>query len=211
MVDGATNTGRTLGRFTIAVIALSVVLHLWRLGLRPLAHDESIDAWFSWQARHWGVVPYDPVYHGPLRFYLVGPVLGFLGTSAFWVRIVAALAGIATTVMLARSTRTLGRVGAPLAALLFTISPTALTVTRTGREDSLVALVSMAMLLLVARLLTEPRRRAPPRGRRPAGRVARPEGDHVPVRAGRGPVPGGGRHRRRAPTRRRGPSRDADV
>ena len=159
MVDGATNTGRALGRFTIAVVALSVVLHLWRLGLRPLAHEESIDAWLSWHARHWGVVPYDPVYHGPLRFYLVGPVLGFLGTSAFWVRIIATLAGIATTVMLARSPRPRGRVGAPLAALLFTISPTALTVTRTGREDSLVALVNMALLLLVALLLTAPRRR----------------------------------------------------
>jgi len=137
--------------------AVSLVAHLWRLGERPLAHDEAIDAWFSWQARGFGVMRYDPVYHGPLRFYLEGPVLRLFGTGAFQARLVAALAGAATTALIAASTRTLGRVGAPAAALLFIVSPTALTVTRTGREDSLVALVSVALLLLVARLLDEPR------------------------------------------------------
>jgi len=144
-------------RAAAAITALSAVAHLWRLGQRPLAHDEAIDAFFSWQARSGGIMRYDPVYHGPLRFYLEGAVLGNLGTSAFHARLVAALAGIAATALLAGSTRTLGRVGAPVAALLFTVSPTVLTVTRTGREDSLVALVSIGLLLVVARALTEPR------------------------------------------------------
>src|SRR5687768_8396575 len=100
---------------------------------------------------------YDPVYHGPLRFYLEGPVLRWLGDGAFQARLVAALAGTATTTLIAASTRTLGRIGAPAAAVLFVVGPTALTVTRTGREDSLVALVSLAMLLLGARLLEAPR------------------------------------------------------
>ena len=112
---------------------LSTVLHLVALGRRPLAHDEAIDAWFSWQARNLGVMKYDPVYHGPLRFYLEGIVLDTFGTSAGWARLVAALAGVAMTIVIAGSVRLLGRTGAPLAALLFTISPTVLTVTRTGR------------------------------------------------------------------------------
>ena len=140
-----------------AVVALSVVAHLWKLGLRPLAHDEAIDAWFSWQARHGGVMRYDPVYHGPLRFYLEGVVLNLFGTSPGWTRAVAAMAGIASTAIVACSRQTLGRIGAPLAALLFTVSPTVLTVTRTGREDSLVGLVSLAILVLVARALVDPR------------------------------------------------------
>ena len=125
--------------------------------MRPLAHDEAIDAWFSWQARGFGVMRYDPVYHGPLRFYLEGFVLEHFGTTAGWARLVAALAGIATTVVIACAWRQLGRVGAPVAALVFTVSPTALTVTRTGREDSLVALVSVALLLVVAAALVAPR------------------------------------------------------
>ena len=145
--------------WTLAVIALSIVLHLWRLGLRPLAHDEAIDANFAWQARAGAVMRYDPVYHGPLRFYLEGFVLRFFGTTPGWTRLVAALAGIAATIIIARSVRTLGRVGAPAAALAFAISPTILTVTRTGREDSLVVLVSLGLLLVLARALIEPRPR----------------------------------------------------
>lgn len=142
----------------LSVVAASACLHLWKLGYRPLAHDEAIDAWFSWQARNLGVMKYDPVYHGPLRFYLEG--LGFhaLGTGAGAARAVAALAGIVATALIATRRGLLGRWGAPAAALLFTISPTALTVTRTGREDSLTGLVSLAMLLMVADAL---RRGAP--------------------------------------------------
>jgi uncharacterized protein (TIGR03663 family) len=127
------------------------------VGTPALAHDEAIDAWFSWQARNGDVIRYDPVYHGPLRFYLEGPILDLFGVTAGWARTVAALAGIVATALIAGSRRTLGSVGALVAALLFTVSPTVLTVTRTGREDSLVGLVSLAVLLLVARLLVAPR------------------------------------------------------
>lgn len=143
-------------RWWVPLGVLSVLAHLWRLDDRPLAHDEAIDAWFSWQARGWGVMRYDPTYHGPLRFYLEGPVLAHVGIGAGPARLVAAVAGIVATLVVAGSHRLLGRVGAPVAALLVTLSPTFLTVTRTGREDSLTALVSLALLLLVALALVEP-------------------------------------------------------
>lgn len=148
---------RRFGWFALAVIVLSTFLHLVDLGGRPLAHDEAIDASFSWQARDFGVMEYDPVYHGPLRFYLEGFVLDTFGTTPGWARLVAALAGIAATVVIAGSVGLLGRFGAPMAALLFTVSPTALTVTRTGREDSLTGLVSLGLLLVIAAGLRRPR------------------------------------------------------
>jgi uncharacterized protein (TIGR03663 family) len=155
------SVGQRLGAqwFAIAVVAFSTLAHLWQLGRRPLAHDEAIDAWFSWAARGFRVIEYDPVYHGPLRFYLEGFVLEHFGTTPGWTRAVAALAGIAATVLIACQQRLLGRFGAPFAALLFTISPTILTVTRTGREDSLTGLVSLGLLLVVAHALIEPRAR----------------------------------------------------
>ncbi len=157
---GDSRPGRNWWYIVGAIIVVSAVAHLWKLGLRPLAHDEAIDARFSWQARNFGVMEYDPVYHGPLRFYIEGVVLRFFGTGPGWARLVAALAGIASTALIATSHRTLGRIGAPLAALLFAISPTVLTVTRTGREDSLTGLVSLAMLLIVADALrTQPNQR----------------------------------------------------
>ena len=50
-----------------SVIALSTVAHLWELGLRPMAHDEAIDAWFSWQARGLRAIEYDPVYQAVIH------------------------------------------------------------------------------------------------------------------------------------------------
>ena len=116
------------------IVVLSSVLHLWKLGLRPLAHDEAIDAWFSWQARTGDIVRYDPVYHGPLRFYLEGPILGLFGVTAGWARTIAAVAGIVATALIAGSRQVMGSIGSLSAALLFTVSPTVLTVTRTGRR-----------------------------------------------------------------------------
>ncbi len=142
-----------------AVILLSAFLHLWDLGKRPLAHDEAIDAWFSWQAHTSNLIAYNPVYHGPLRFYLEGFVLGHFGTTPAWARAIAALAGIAVTIVIVCQRRLLGRHGAVIAALLFTISPTMLTVTRTGREDSLVGLVSLGLILVVANALLDPKPR----------------------------------------------------
>ena len=141
----------------VSITLVSFVAHVWRLGLRPLAHDEAIDAWFSWRAGRGDVMRYDPVYHGPLRFYLEGPVLHLAEASAGWARLIAAMAGVAATALIAVSRRTLGRVGAPVAALVFTFSPTVLTVTRTGREDSLTALVSLGLLLVVSYILTHPK------------------------------------------------------
>lgn len=141
-----------------AVVAVSFVLHFWMLGKRPLAHDESIDAWFSWEVRDFGVARYDPVYHGPLRFYLEAIVFHVFGAGVAQARYLAAFAGVVTTGVIAAATTTLGRIGAPVAALLFTISPTILTVTRTGREDSLIVLLSTAIMLLVARAMVDPRR-----------------------------------------------------
>ncbi len=148
-----------LDGLAIAVVAVSSALHLWDLGRRPLAHDEAIDAWFSWQAHTTNLIEYDPTYHGPLRFYLEGFLLGNLGATPAWTRALAALAGIAATATIACQRRLLGRSGALIAAALFAISPTMLTVTRTGREDSLTGLVSLGLLLVIAHALLELRSR----------------------------------------------------
>ena len=143
------------GPAALVVTVLSVVAHLWRLGHRPLAHDEAIDAWFSWQAHTTRLIEYDPVYHGPLRFYLEGLVLGHLGTTPAWARACAAVGGIVATVVILGQRRLLGRTGSVVAALAFVVSPTMLTVTRTGREDSLTGLVSLGLLLIVAHALQD--------------------------------------------------------
>ena len=58
------------GPLVVLFLALALVLRLWELGERPFHHDESLDAWWSWRFRNGEYTGYDPVYHGPLRFYI---------------------------------------------------------------------------------------------------------------------------------------------
>ena len=45
-------------------------MRLIALGDRPFHHDESQDAYFSWVFWTQGGYRYQPILHGPLRFYL---------------------------------------------------------------------------------------------------------------------------------------------
>ena len=45
-------------------------MRLIALGDRPFHHDESQDAYFSWLFFTQGDYYYQPILHGPLRFYL---------------------------------------------------------------------------------------------------------------------------------------------
>ena len=75
----------------VAVGAMAVaglVLRLVELAERPFHHDESIDAWYSWRFLEGTYEGYDPVYHGPLRFYLTAAIFWVFGEStpppAWW-------------------------------------------------------------------------------------------------------------------------------
>ena len=48
-----------------------LVLRLIDLGDKPFHHDESLHAWFAWQLVTGDGYHYDPVYHGPVQFYLI--------------------------------------------------------------------------------------------------------------------------------------------
>lgn len=153
----ALSLGRRPAVINLLIVSGAALTHFWKLGQRPLAHDEAIDAWFSWQAGSGATIRYDPTYHGPLRFFLQGGLLRLFGTSPDATRALSALCGIAMVVAVLSSNRLLGRAGAITSAILLSVSPTFLTVTRTGREDSLTALLSLGMLLAVGHLLTAPK------------------------------------------------------
>ena len=54
------------------LIVAALIVRLIALGDRPFHHDESQDAYFSYLFRQTGDYQYNPLLHGPLRFYLTG-------------------------------------------------------------------------------------------------------------------------------------------
>lgn len=143
-------------------MAVAAVLRLVHLGDRPMHHDESLDAWFSWRFLNGESYSYDPVYHGPLRFYLTSGFFRLLGESEATARLLAALCGTALVALVGAGRRWLGTIGSLGAAALITVSPSMLYFSRFGREDMPFALTELALLLLVIAWLRAPAAWHPP-------------------------------------------------
>jgi uncharacterized protein (TIGR03663 family) len=141
------------------VIALA--LRLFDLGDRTFHHDESQDAYFSWTFFTSGDYEYNPLLHGPLRFYLTAGMYALFGVSDFTARLAPALMGTAIVALPYLLRAQLGRVAAFTAAVLLAFGPSYLYFSRFAREDIYIACITLAMLAVVFRFLDRPRRHQP--------------------------------------------------
>lgn len=118
-----------------ALLLLALGLRLWGLADRPFHHDESLHAWFSHNLLTKGDYVYDPVYHGPVQYYMVATSFRLLGASDFTARLPAALGGAALTAMMLLLRTRFGAGPAFAAGALCALSPLLLYFTRFCRED----------------------------------------------------------------------------
>lgn len=155
--DEAPPPGWWLPAVTVVVVVAAVV-RVVGLGDRPMHHDESLDAWFSWRVGNGETVQYDPVYHGPLRFYLTAGLFHVLGEGEATARLTAAAAGTVVVGLLASARRWLGDLGSVAAAALAAVSPSLVYFSRFGREDSLMVALELGLLVVAAAWLRRPAR-----------------------------------------------------
>jgi uncharacterized protein (TIGR03663 family) len=151
--------GETLAYGGLFVAALA--LRLVALTDRPLHHDESEHAYFSWLFAHGHGYHYDPILHGPLRDLVTGLVFALFGESDLTARIVPALLGAVMVTLPYLLRRQLGRVAALATATLLCFSPTFLYYTRFDREDPYALALTLGLLVAVFRFLDSPRRWQP--------------------------------------------------
>ncbi len=142
----------------VGLMALAgLILRLVELAERPLHHDESLDAWYSWKFLEGTYEGYDPVYHGPLRFYLTAAFYWVFGESHTTARIVAVLAGVGLILLPWFLRRYLGPIVTLVACGVLAFSPIALYMTRLGREDSLTALITLGLMVAIVQFMDRPR------------------------------------------------------
>jgi uncharacterized protein (TIGR03663 family) len=139
------------------LLAAALAVRLIDLGNRPFHHDESQDAYFSWILRTGGGYEYDPLLHGPLRFYLNALVFLVFGDSDFTARLAPALMGTAMVALPYLLRNQLGRVAAFASAALLAFGPSYLYFSRFAREDIYIACITLAMLVVAFRFLERPR------------------------------------------------------
>ena len=86
--------GRARAALWGVLIAAALVVRVIGLGERAFHHDESQDAYFSFLFRQTGDYEYNPLLHGPLRFYLTALMYVLFGDSDFTARLAPALMGL---------------------------------------------------------------------------------------------------------------------
>ncbi len=131
----------------IALVVVALLTRVIGLGDRPMSHDESLHTVYSFQLYDGRGYQHQPMMHGPLKFIL-NPVMYFLfGVNDWSARILVALFGVAMVAFVWMLRPWLGRTGALLTAVMFTISPALLYHSRYIRDE--VMLTSLTVLLVV--------------------------------------------------------------
>jgi uncharacterized protein (TIGR03663 family) len=143
------------------LVIVAIALRFYELGDRPFHHDESQDAYFSWIFYKNGDYVYQPLLHGPLRFYLTAGMYELFGASNFTARLAPALMGIVMVPLPYLLRDQIGRVAAFTSAVLLAVGPSFLYFSRFAREDIYFASITLMLLVAVFRFLHEPRRRHP--------------------------------------------------
>ena len=133
----------------IVMLLFAATLRFYDLGTRVISHDESLHTYYAWDLSQGRGFEHTPLMHGPFQFHIVAFAYFLFGDSDFTSRMPAALFGIAAIGMLWYFRDFLGKVGALVAAGLMTISPMMLYYSRYVRNEALVVVWVMIMLLAV--------------------------------------------------------------
>lgn len=128
----------------VVLLLVAVTLRFVDVGTRAMSHDESLHALYSYYLYDNGNYEHNPMMHGPLLFHMNAISYFLFGDNDTTARIPPVLFGIATVWMMWLYRRYIGRMGALMAAILITISPSLLFHSRYIRND-----IYITFLLLV--------------------------------------------------------------
>jgi uncharacterized protein (TIGR03663 family) len=131
----------------VALAGVGLLLRLHELGQRAYHHDESLHAVYSWYLYVGRGYVHDPLMHGPFQFHASALIYFLFGDSDVTGRLAAVLFGTAIILLPYFLRGELGRRGAIVAALIFTIGPTFLYFSRFTREDIFLAFFTLGMVV----------------------------------------------------------------
>jgi len=127
----------------LAILLIAAVLRLYDLNLVPLHHDEGVNGNFLVRLVRQGEYAYDPEnYHGPTLYYFAALIpwitrllfgtaaRDHYGLTTFTIRLIPALFGLGTIVLVFMLRRRLGTIAVLSGGLLLAVSPGAVYLSR---------------------------------------------------------------------------------
>lgn len=143
----ARTRGPVLARFVLILLVLALATRFYRLGERPLHHDESIHAFQSSTLAKEGTWRYDPAYHGPFLYYANALVYKIAGVNNTTARFLPAVFGLILIAFAFPLSRWIGKEAAVAYAVLVLISPHLTYFSRFIREDLYSLVFTLATIL----------------------------------------------------------------
>jgi predicted membrane-bound mannosyltransferase len=153
-----TAEGRYLAGF-MAITFVALALRLWELTGRTMHYDEAIHLYYSWRLSNLDGFVHSPWMHGPFQIELVALFLRLFGDTDFAARLAYALFGTTLVAIPFFLREHLGRAGAMLTGIMLAISPSLLYFSRFGRNDIIMAVLTVSLFALLWSYTRNPRNR----------------------------------------------------
>ena len=141
------------------LMSTAAAIRLWDLGARAMHHDESLHAYYSWRLAEGEGYEHLPMTHGPFQFEASAAIFYVLGDSDFTGRLLYALVGTVLVGMPFFLRSRLGRLGALIVSGLLVFSPAMLYFSRFARNDILMAVWTLGLVITMWRYLDEGKNR----------------------------------------------------
>ena len=137
------------GRIILLVFLVGLLIRCISPDLKLFHHDEAIHAWYTYNLITTGSYLYDPVYHGPLLYYLTGAAFLLFGASDIIARLLPAVFGAAIIPLfwVLHQNGWLKKDQAVFASLFFALSPSMVYFSRFLRHDMFQLFFTVCLLV----------------------------------------------------------------
>ena len=133
----------------------AMALRLWELDGRAMHYDESLHVHYAWRLANGDGYSHSPWMHGPFQVELTAIIFWLFSDTDFTARLLYVLFGSALVFLPFFFRTHLGTTGAIVVALLLALSPSLLYFSRFGRNEIIMSVWTVALLILVWRYLHE--------------------------------------------------------
>lgn len=137
------------------IFIIALFMRFWDLGSRAVHHDESLHSYYSWLLSSGNGYIHDPMMHGPFQIEATSALFIIFGDSDYTSRILYAFAGTILVVIPFFLRDRIGRLGAVFVSCLLAFSPALLYFSRFARNDILMAVWTLGLVVCLWRYLDE--------------------------------------------------------
>ena len=137
----------------LSIVLLSLFIRVFELDSRSIHYDEAIHLMASFKLTQEGLYQHSAWMHGPLQIESVSAIFHLLGDSLFTGRILYVIVGTGLVCLPLLLRSNIGKPTTLIMAILLTVSPTLVYMSRFARNDIIIVFLSLLLFILALSLI----------------------------------------------------------